>query len=467
MTNPSVLVVDDDEVDRLATRRALKGFTLREASNAAEAEAALREAPADLVVLDFFMPPDTGPEVLARLRGVQPGVPCLLLSGQGSEEVAVEAMKAGAEDYLPKAAVSEPRRLAQLVRRTWEASRLRAQAQRAQARLALALEASGSGTWSTDPRAQVVTGDARFRSLFGLPAGESWPLSQWRACFVEDDAARLDALLGRGTVTLQARLVGDEARWVELRGRHDDDEGGDFGTVSDITASKADEARTLAMKDRLMGIASHDLRNPLSAVKMGATLLARSKSLDEREQRLVSNISVSVQRMSNLISQLLDLTRARLGGGLPLDRKPVDLKAVVDTLVDETRLGTSRTIEVRAESVTLSVDADRLGQVVSNLLGNAVKHGDATQPIVVTLAPVASGARLSVENHGLPIPPALLATLFEPFVQGQTAAVGEGLGLGLFISREVVHAHGGSLTATSTPEGLTTFTVELSGELHG
>ncbi len=458
MTLPHVLVVDDDEVDRLATRRALPGFPLREATCAHEAEALLREAPADVVVLDFFIPPDTGPEVLARLRAVQPGLPCLFLSGQGSEEVAVEAMKAGAEDYLPKSSVTEPRRLAQLVLHTVAESRLRVEAQRVQARLALALESSGAGAWST--RAKTVTGDERFRAMFALPEGSRWPLTTWLSSFTPEDAARVEAALHTGEVKLQLKLP-RLARWVELRGRHDEGEDSAFGTALDITESKAAEAQTLAMKDRLMGIASHDLRNPLSAVKMGALLLARSQRLDEQEQRLVSNISVAVERMTKLISQLLDLTRARLGGGLPLDRKRTDLKALVETLAEETRLASGRRIEVRAEAVTLEADSDRLSQVLSNLLGNAVKHGDAQRAITLSLRAAGGGAKLMVENHGAQIPPALLATLFEPFVQGQTSAMREGLGLGLFISREVVHAHGGRLTATSSPEGLTAFIVEL------
>ncbi|MGV3621831.1 MAG: ATP-binding protein [Archangium sp.] len=461
MSKPNVLIVDDDEIDRLVARRALKGFIVREAANARAAEEALMHLPADVAVLDFFIPPDTGPEVLARLRKIQPNLPCIFLSGQGNEEVAVEAMKAGAEDYLPKTQVTEPRRLAQLVEHTHETAKLRQQARRAQARLSIALEAAGAGTWSTDPRAKTVTGDARFRELFGLPEGDTWSMEIWRACFTPEDGELLDKSLTSGAVKLQLKVVNVEGRWIELRGRHDDAQGGDFGTVHDISETRAQQEQVLAMKDRLMGIASHDLRNPLSAVKMGATLLARSKSLDEREQRLVSNISVSVERMSKLIVQLLDLTRARLGGGLPLDKKPLDLKQLVETLVEETRLATGRTIDLKVESVVLEADGDRLSQVVSNLLGNAVKHGDSNHPITLTLSPKSKGARLVVENRGEPIPPALLTTLFEPFVQGQTSAVREGLGLGLFISREVVHAHGGTLTATSSPDGLTAFIVEL------
>ena len=462
MTKLTVLLADDDEVDRLAVRRALKGMTLLEATDAGSAEAVLRERHVDLVLLDYFLPPNTGPEVLARLQEVQPGLPCIFLSGHGSEEIAVEAMKAGAEDYLPKSAVNEPRRLARLVERTCAASQLRLQVRREQARFALALEASGAGTWSTAGTPPTVSGEARFRALFGLPEGTSWPLERWLSCFKPEDAQRLSSALQQGSISLQAELASSPGRWVDVRGRREVAGPNHFGTVLDITQSKAAEARTLAMKDRLMGIASHDLKNPLSAVKMGAQLLARSEHLSERERRVVAHITASAQRMTTLISQLLDLTRVRLGGGLALERKEVELAPLIHALVEETRLGAGRTIEEHLAPVTVNADPDRLAQVVSNLLSNAAEHGDPTAPIVVRLREVEGRAELCVENRGEPIPPAMLDTLFEPFVQGPRAETRTGVGLGLFISREVMHAHGGTLTASSSVEGVTRFVAALN-----
>ncbi len=461
MTKPklTVLVADDDEVDRLAVRRALEGFNVLEARDATSAEAMLRERRVDLLLLDYFLPPHTGPAVLARLRVAQPGLTCIFLSGHGSEEVAVEAMKAGAEDYLPKSAVAEPRRLAQLVERTCAASQLRLQVQREQARLALALEASGAGTWSTDGMPLAVSGDERFRVLFHLPEGTRWPLQRWMACFKPPDVELIEAALLDGSVSCQAELEGAAGRWVELRGKREPGGLNHFGTVIDISGSKATEARTLAMKDRLMGIASHDLKNPLSAVKMGAQLLARSERLDERELRVVSHITASAERMSKLISQLLDLTRLRLGGGLALERKVIELEPLIQALVEETRLGAGRLFETRLEPLKVEADPDRLAQVVSNLLSNAAKHGDPERPIRVTLRADHGRVMIEVVNHGAPIAPTALETLFEPFVQGR-GAPREGIGLGLFISREVMQAHGGMLSVTSS-EGLTRFVASL------
>ena len=464
----TVLLADDDEVDRIAVRRALpRSVTVVEARDARQAESVLREQRVDLMLLDYFLPPDTGPAVLARLLSVQPGVPCIFLSGHGSEEIAVEAMKAGAEDYLPKSAVAEPRRLSQLVERTVVASQLRLQVQREQARFALALEASGAGTWSlvlpstveADPAPVEVTGEERFRSMFKLPEGTHWPLESWLKCFKPEDASRLQESLQQGAVSMQAELAGEEGRWVELRGRRELGFG-HFGTVIDVSATKAAEARTLALKDRLMGIASHDLKNPLSAVKMGAQLLGKSERLNEKEQRVVAHIAASTERMSRLVSQLLDLTRVRLGGGLGIEKKRAELAPRVEAVVEETRLGTGRTIVAELMPVTVEADLDRLGQVVSNLLNNAAKHGDREWPIKVSLRPIDGHVEFIVENRAEPIAPEQLEKLFEPFVQGK-ASTREGIGLGLFISREVMRAHGGSLVATSTPEGFIRFTAVL------
>jgi len=131
-------------------------------------------------------------------------------------------------------------------------------------------------------------------------------------------------------------------------------------------------------------------------------------------------------------------------------------------VVEETRLGAGRSIVMELMPVTVEADLDRLGQVVSNLLNNAAKHGDREWPIKVALRRRDDGqVELTVENRGEPIAPEQLETLFEPFVQGNKTTAREGIGLGLFISREVMQAHGGTLTATSTPDGIIRFTALL------
>jgi signal transduction histidine kinase len=150
----------------------------------------------------------------------------------------------------------------------------------------------------------------------------------------------------------------------------------------------------------------------------------------------------------------------RLGGGLGIEKKRAELAPLIEAVVEETRLGTGRTIVAELMPVTVEADLDRLGQVVSNLLNNAAKHGDREFPIKVSLRPIDGHVEFIVENRAEPISPDQLEKLFEPFVQGK-ASTREGIGLGLFISREVMRAHGGTLVATSSPEGTVRFTATM------
>ncbi len=213
--------------------------------------------------------------------------------------------------------------------------------------------------------------------------------------------------------------------------------------------------------EMFIGILGHDLRNPLNAVTMTATLLRR-RGIDDGGA--LERILSSAQRMSNMVAQLLDLTRSRLAGGIALEAKPIDLGMVVSDVIDETRRAHPDR-EIRWESCGGAnglIDQDRLAQVVSNLVGNAVLHGDPSKPVTVTLTAAGSIMSLRVHNDGPPIPGQLLPVIFDPF--RRTAARDErskGLGLGLFISHQIVVAHGGTIDVTSTDAAGTTFTVAL------
>jgi signal transduction histidine kinase len=460
-----VLVVEDDAVDRLAIRRAMARRA--EVDDVADGTAAVQLLHAhryDLALLDYFLPGDTGLAVFSRLRERQPDLPVIFLSGHGSEEVVLDAMKAGASDYLSKAAIEERDRLWRTVLATLETHHLRREAERTRARLALAVESAGAGTWELDLSWGQFRGDARFRELFGLTDQGTWTADQIRARLTANSAAKLDEALRGTTVAVQLELATDPTRWVDLRGRYEPDAHAQrvFGTAIDLTAVKEQEARAAALRERLMGIASHDLKNPLSAVLQASALLAQSPRLDEREKRYVHHIRTSAERMTHLIVQLLDLTRVRLGGGLPLEKKRTRFDATVRQVADELKLAhPERSLSLELEPLELSADPDRLAQVASNLLGNALKHSPHGSPVSVWLRRENGGAVLEVKNRGRPIPPEVQAIIFEPFVQYGDSATRDGLGLGLYISREIVRAHGGVLFVSSTLEGGTCFTAKL------
>ncbi len=238
--------------------------------------------------------------------------------------------------------------------------------------------------------------------------------------------------------------------------------------VVDITRRKNDEQelrRAREFERQLIGIVSHDLRNPLSAILLGASTLLSREDLPDRHLRAVARMRSAAERATRLIHDLLDLTRARLTGAVPVQPRPVDLGAVIDESVDELRVTAGdREIDVdRRGSLQGTWDPDRLAQVASNLLANALKYGRPDRPVRVELDGTSPDAVvLRVRNEGEPIPPETMKRLFRPWqragLQGDAA---EGVGLGLFIVERVVAAHGGSIRATSSLEEGTTFEIRL------
>jgi sigma-B regulation protein RsbU (phosphoserine phosphatase) len=231
--------------------------------------------------------------------------------------------------------------------------------------------------------------------------------------------------------------------------------------VTEANRLQAEAKDRAGFAEQMVGIVSHDLRNPLGAIKMGAAVLEGS-GLPEGAQRTVARINRAADRASSLIAELLDFTAARLGRGLVVTRSPIDLHQVVAEALDELRLVyPQRTLEyVRAGEGPCAADASRLAQLVGNLVSNAVTYGDPSQPITVTSALVDQIASIAVHNTGKPIDPELQRTMFEPMTRGSTSgSAGRSVGLGLYIVREIARAHGGTATVTSTAATGTTFDI--------
>ena len=219
-------------------------------------------------------------------------------------------------------------------------------------------------------------------------------------------------------------------------------------------------ARAVRVSEMFMGIVGHDLRNPLAAISATASLGLR-RGPPEALRRDLERILTSAHRMSRMIEQLLDVTRIRLGNGLPVARAEMDLAEVArQGIAEAERAHPDRRFVVEVRGATRgSWDHDRLAQVLSNLLANAVQHGPPSSPVTLTLDGTrAESVTLRVHNEGAPIPPERLASLFDAFNAGDRS---RGLGLGLYITREIVVAHGGSVEVVSTQGGGTAFVVTL------
>ena len=217
-------------------------------------------------------------------------------------------------------------------------------------------------------------------------------------------------------------------------------------------------------RELFLATLGHDLRNPLNAIVMSAGLLSRAGQLDSENTRIASQIAEFGKVMSKMIDDLLDFTRSRLGRGMPIFPVPVTLEGLCREVVGQFRASQPRrTLHVQAYGDTSGQwDVDRLRQVVSNLIANAVEHGDENGPIEISIRGEESDVLLSVANQGPPIPPDALPTLFDPFVHGLSTSKKYGsIGLGLYIVREVVMAHGGSVAVTSSASQGTVFSVRL------
>jgi len=239
------------------------------------------------------------------------------------------------------------------------------------------------------------------------------------------------------------------------------------GVLSDVT--EVARQRSLAedralFAEQMVGIVSHDLRNPLSAILMGAKLLAHGE-VAPGKLRVLGHITSSAERAKRLIADLLDFTLARVGRGLVVTRETFDLHALVASIVEELALSfPDRTIvHLKNGAGMCSADADRVAQLLGNLVGNAMAYGTPGSAVTVTSEVPSKGtgatARLSVHNMGEPVPPEMLESVFEPMVRGEPGDSGSrSVGLGLFIVRAIAVAHGGDVSVDSSRERGTTFT---------
>jgi len=218
-------------------------------------------------------------------------------------------------------------------------------------------------------------------------------------------------------------------------------------------------------REQLIGIVGHDLRTPLSMIAMGAQVLLEREGLGAYETEIARKITNSAGLATRLIDQLLDLTRSRLGGGIQIDRAPVDLNDICRQVVGEillTHPDRPLTVDVEGD-LTGMFDADRIYQLLANLVGNAVRHGAPRSPIALSICGAGGGVVIEVANTGAPIPPAMLPIIFDAFRKKRSAnpSRNQGLGLGLFIAQQIARSHGGSIAVSSSENDGTRFRVSL------
>jgi signal transduction histidine kinase len=234
--------------------------------------------------------------------------------------------------------------------------------------------------------------------------------------------------------------------------------------LAESTAAYAEQVNH--SRDIFLAILGHDLRAPLQAVSMSTELLMRKTTLEGDALTCAVNIKHGARHMAAMVGDLLELVRSRLGKSLPIEPAPMDLADTVRAAIAEACAGNPEcdpTLKVDGDTRGVW-DAGRLDQLLQNLIGNALQHGSNPREVTVTLRGDNDAVHLSVHNYGEPIPDEAIGTIFDPLVRSADEELGQpstSLGLGLFIVKEVVTAHGGTIEVSSSETEGTLFSVML------
>ena len=277
-----------------------------------------------------------------------------------------------------------------------------------------------------------------------------------------------DLKQGKPALHFENRFRHKDGHYIWLSWNAIPDSGIYYCTARDIDIAKQNESsldssrEQAQLREQFIAVLGHDLRNPLAGLRAGVRMLAR-EDLSDRGTVIIGESEKSIKRMFDMIEDLMDFARSRLGSGVSLEiEENTDLAGTLEDVLQEIAVAHPEA-DIRSDvaiAAPVRCDAGRISQLTSNLLANAVTHGDANAPITLHARGEGTFLEITVINSGEPIPEAVREGLFEPFVREEARPSQEGLGLGLFISSEIAKAHGGALSVKSDADG-TRFTFRM------
>jgi len=337
--------------------------------------------------------------------------------------------------------------------------------------LRVAQSAGGIGTFEHKIGWATVNVSEQFCRLFGLHPSRVIPVVILNNLIHPDDERIInlsdpDGRQEERSIEFRVRRADDgEERWLARRGEYvvDSETSGHryVGVIFDVTEARQVQDNLKKANEELAGIArereqfiavlGHDLRNPLASMSAGLRIITKDVN-DRQFTRILRLMGESVQRMGSLIENLLDLARGRLGNGIGLEiTRGGRIEPLLAKIVNEIQAAHPERIIQTEFNLhrPINVDHARLEQLLSNLLGNAITHGAAEEPVTVSARVLENEFQLTVCNGGEPIPEAVMQRLFQPFYRGGDNINKQGLGLGLYIASEIAKAHGGVLQASS------------------
>ena len=480
----TVLNVDDNGANRYVKSRVLRaaGFEVIEAATGESALSAASERHPDLVLLDIRLPDISGIEVCKRLRGNPrtQRIPIVHISATHiSPSDEATSRDAGADIYLAEPVA--PQELSSAVRTLLRLRTTEQGLAATEQRLRLATESAGIFTWEIDCTTRAALWSRQFGELLGNDAAPAF--DSWVARVHPHDRAALEqafnaAVHGERDFASEHRLLlpGGEERYLAAFGRRHVGDGSELtrliGVATDITARKhaeaereillarAQEAQRVAeqavrMKDEFLAMLSHELRTPMSAMLGWLHLLKIGKLPADQQIQALDTIERNARIQTQLVNDLLDVSRI-VTGKMELETEVMPLDRALESAIDSARLeGQSREValdaDIARDAWLVRGNAQRLHQVFSNLLSNALKFSPKGSRIVIRLERTGNDARVSVIDQGEGISPDVLPHIFERFRQADSSTRRRhgGLGLGLAIVRSLVELHGGTVTAES------------------
>lgn len=485
-TKQRLLLVEDDDSVRhyLAELFTADGFAVDEAKDGAEALRRVEEQKCDVMILDQKMPGLSGLDVLARLQAIGPSFPVLILSGHGSEELAVQALQMGATDYVTK--TPGPRFREMLLEKTRRAIDRFAQEEEQRAHVeTLRQRMSELGClYALEKLFDSVEGSPRV--ALNAAADILLPGTEHRCCAVirigkeEYGSGQLfdSDILESFEISERGKPIGA----LEIRFREDAPPGGTLlsETERDLMMAVSDRIghfldfwhteqrlrESNAALEEYAYVASHDLQAPLQKIESFTQLLLEdyASRVDESGRYYLSVLHRSAQQMRRLIKDVLALARLDSDG---LALKPVDLKDILDTVKDQLshRL-VERNAVLAAEGLpVVRGDETRLTQLFQNLVGNALKFNDKPEPRVEVGAVEEPEAwRIYVRDNGIGMTPEDAGRIFLPFKRLHTSEKYEGTGIGLALCRKIVRQHGGTIDVDAAPGRGCTFWIRIPKE---
>lgn len=493
-----VLAVEDSRtyLGMLTEALEAEGVEVLTATTGEDALGLLSQETVHCILLDLTLPGISGQELCRRLRHNPryQRTPIIMLTASEGSETMLAGLRAGADDFIAKSSDLEVvrarlrvqlrrQRLEEEARQAKEKAFYLEQRRKVDAilarhgeRLRLVMDAAQLGGWEWDDERRLISYSGAFHQLFGLEQGtEEVSLRPVMRAIRREHRHRLRTFL-------EALESGEEAeaelhltpaagdRWLQARGRTNPGTDGEirlFGVVADVSVRKRreEEQRVLAeLQSHLMAIVGHDLRSPLSAIVTAHSVLEAMLGESEREGKMLDIIKSSTDRAVRMIETLLDYSKARFGGGIPISLRSSSFHEPIAQVRHEMQVAhPDRELLFRQEGDGMGeIDPDRIAQVASNLLANALAHGDPEHPVEMDSQVTDRWLILRVRNHGEVIPDEALPTLFEPFHRGSgTGGSSGGLGLGLYIVRSIVEGHGGAVSVVSDPNNGTLFEVCL------